>query len=215
MEEVISITNLRKTFKRKTIFDEATIKINKKDIVGLIGPSGQGKSVFIKTIIKFLKPNSGEIKIDSKEIGFSMQANSIYETLTVIQNLNYFGKLYGVSRKERKERSALLLKELGLEQYEKTLVNKLSGGTKKRVDIACALINDPEILVLDEPFLGLDPELIESLSRFFLYLNEKGKTILISSHRISEISLICTRFILMKNKTISEIKKEKIREAYK
>jgi ABC-2 type transport system ATP-binding protein len=208
---VLVIDNVSKRFKNKLIIDNVSMSIRKGEILGILGPSGSGKSTFIKMIIGFFKPTKGTIKIyDSKEkkiknqIGYSMQNNALYANLTVKQNLKYFAKMYDCPRKEIKVKISTLIEKLNLKEYEKELVTNLSGGTKKRVDIACALINDPEIIVFDEPFLGLDPKLIEDIL----------ETIIISSHRITEILKICTKLIALKDKKFYDLPKNRINEVY-
>ena len=104
--------------------------------------------------------------------------------------------------------------QLNLEEYKKVLVRNLSGGTRKRVDVACALIKDPEIVVLDEPFLGLDPALVGSLSKLIAALKKSGKTIIISSHRARELSDICTRIVLLRSGQLFSIKKNQLGRVY-
>lgn len=213
--EILSIKGVNKSFKKKSVLQGANLFVNQGEILGLVGPSGSGKSVLSKILIGFLTPDSGErILIKGPKIGFSMQNNSIYSDLNVKQNLRYFSKLQKVRRRERKSRIEELIRLLGLKEFEKVLVKNLSGGTAKRVDIACALLTDPEIVLFDEPFLGLDPKLIENLSRIMLYLNRKGKTILISSHRVEELTRICSRFVLIKNKIVRQIDKKQLIKAY-
>jgi ABC-2 type transport system ATP-binding protein len=210
--EIISIKGVNKSFKRKKILEDINLSINKGEIVGIIGPSGCGKSVLTKILIGFLKPDSGKILFNpnlKKEIGFSMQNNSIYDYLTIRQNFKYFAKMYNIPRKKRKEAIPEIMNKLNLIEFEKTIVRKLSGGTQKRVDIGCALLNDPNILILDEPFVGLDSDLIDKISKFLLLLNKKGVTIIISSHRTNELTLICSRFALIKNKKLQLINKKR------
>ena len=216
--DVISLKGVNKSFDNIKILDDIFLYVKKEEIIGLVGRSGSGKSVLIKILIGFLSNDSGEIKIDQtikNKIGFSMQNNSIYEYLTVKQNLNYFSKIYGISRKTRKIIIPEIIRKLGLQEFEKVLVSKLSGGTKKRVDIACALLNDPEVLILDEPFLGLDPELVNKLASFILELNKRGKTIIISSHGLEELKRICSRFMLVKDKKLKFIGRNDLINAYK
>ncbi|MAG07820.1 hypothetical protein CMI46_03330 [Candidatus Pacearchaeota archaeon] len=218
--EIISINNLSKSFKKKKVIENTNFSIKQGEILGILGPSGSGKSTFIKTLIGFHKPSSGEIIINSEIIntktknplGFSTQENSVYDYLTVKQNLKYFSKIYQIP--ERKKRINYLLNKLNLKEFEKTLGKNLSGGTKKRLDIACALIPDSDIIVFDEPFLGLDPALINSISKLILELNSKGKTIIISSHRVKELSKICTKLIAIKNKKFYSLNKSEIEHVY-
>jgi ABC-2 type transport system ATP-binding protein len=218
--ELVSINNLSKSFKKKKVIENVNFSIKQGEILGILGPSGSGKSTFIKTLIGFHKPSSGEIIINSEIIntktknplGFSTQENSIYDYLTVKQNLKYFSKIYQIP--EKKKRINYLLNKLNLKEFEKTLCKNLSGGTKKRLDIACALIPDPNIIVLDEPFIGLDPALINTISKLILDLNKKRKTIIISSHRVKELSKICTRLIAIKNKKFYSLHKSEIEQVY-
>ena len=201
--DILSFKEVSKSFSHKKILKEVNFSVKKGEILGIVGPSGSGKSVLIKMLIGFIKPSSGNISFNlSPRVGFSMQNNSLYNYLTVKQNLIYFSKLSGVSKSQRQNTISLLIKNLRLIEFENTLVKKLSGGTKKRVDIACALLNNPDVIILDEPFIGLDPTLIELLSKFILKLNNQGRTIIISSHRIKELSSISSRVLLVKNKKI-------------
>jgi len=214
---VLEVKGVSKSFGDNSILENIKLKLKEKEILGIVGASGQGKSVLIKTLIGFLKPDKGEIisPIPKNKVGFSMQDNSIYEYLKIKQNWKYFGKLKGLSRTEIKEQTQKLLEELDLTKYRKKLVKKLSGGTQKRVDLGCALITKPKILILDEPFLGLDPELIRNLSKYLTHLKKQGTSIIISSHRVKEISLICSRLVQLKNKTISPISKRRVGEVYR
>ncbi|MFH1311156.1 MAG: ABC transporter ATP-binding protein [Nanoarchaeota archaeon] len=216
--EIISLKEIKKSFRRKNVLHNVNLSVKEGEIIGLIGKSGSGKSVLMKIIIGFLEPDKGIITINNltkNKINFSMQGNSIYDYLTVKQNLRYFSKMYGLSRKERKIIIPEIINNLELKDFENIIVKKLSGGTQKRVDIGCAMINDPNILILDEPFLGLDPELVKKLSTFIWNLNRRGKTIIISSHDIPELSKICSRFMLIKNGDLILIKKDELAGVYK
>jgi len=217
MEEVISLQGVGKSFGKKNILENINFSINKGELIGLIGRSGSGKSILIKMIIDFLKPDKGNIirNIPKEKINFSMQGNSIYEYLTVRQNLMYFSKMYGLNKRERKEIIAEVIDKLALKEFENVIIKNLSGGTQKRVDIACSLLNNPEVILMDEPFLGLDPELVNKIGTLMIKLNENGKTILISSHDIKTLSLICKKFFLIRNKEIDLVKREKLGESYR
>jgi ABC-2 type transport system ATP-binding protein len=214
---LLEINNVSKSFGKKKILEGLNFTLKKGEIVGLIGKSGVGKSVLIKLLIGFLKPDKGTIKFNSKTkwpVGFSMQNNSLYDYLTVRQNLKYFAQIYKTPKKQYKQRINILIKQLNLKEFENVLGINLSGGTKKRVDIACALLNDPEILILDEPFLGLDPYLVDSLSKFIISLAKSGKCILFSSHRIRQLSNLCSKLVLIKDKKIYKINKNQLKEIY-
>jgi ABC-2 type transport system ATP-binding protein len=210
-QEVIKLSGITKKYKDKAVLDNIDLSINKQEIIGITGPSGSGKSVLIKIIIGYLKQDKGTVSIKSR-LGFSTQENSFYDNLTLRQNLNYFSKIYDV--KERKDKIKEILRTLSLEEYEKYLVKNLSGGTKKRVDIACALLNEPEILILDEPFVGLDQLLIKQLSDFLTELNKNGMTIIMSSHVLAPIEALCNKIIFIKDKKLFLVKKSDLKEAF-
>lgn len=215
--EVISLRGVSKSFGKKDVLKSINLSVNSGELLGLVGKSGSGKSVLIKTIIGFLKADSGQviIKDDLKDkINFSMQDNSIHSQLTVKQNLRYFAKMYDLERKEREDAIQEILTKLDLKDFENVIVKNLSGGTQKRVDIGCALLNGPDILLLDEPFLGLDPELVNRLGTLIIELNKKGKTIIISSHDLRVLYSICSKFALIKNGNLNFIKKEELANAY-
>ena len=211
VEEVLAVNNVSKKFKNKLVLQDINLSLNKKEILGITGPSGSGKTVFIKMLMGYIKPDKGAININPK-IGFSFQDNSFYENLTLKQNLNYFAKINNV--KNRKEKIKELLHILSLEGYEKNIVFNLSGGTKKRVDIACALLTEPKILILDEPFVGLDYSLIKQLSEFLLNLRESGMTIIMSSHVLEPIENLCDKVIFIKDGELNIVNKSNIRNMY-
>jgi len=211
MEEVISLKGVSKKFKKNLIFEDVNLSINEKDIFGILGPSGGGKSVLIKIILNFIQQDKGSVRVKRK-IGFSMQNNSFYENLTLIQNLNYFAKMYNVKNKDEKIKS--LISTLALEGYENTRALHLSGGTRKRADLACALLNDPDILILDEPFSGLDSFLVKQLSDFLKQLKEHGMTIILSSHLLNQVENLCNKFIFINKGTATMLAKGQLKKLY-
>jgi ABC-2 type transport system ATP-binding protein len=216
--DIISLKGVSKSFNDNKILDDISLYIKKGESIALVGKSGSGKSVLIKILIGFLNKDSGIIEINpniENKIGFSMQNNSIYDYLTVKQNLKYFSEIYKIPKKIRNIIIPELINKLSLDEFKNVLAKKLSGGTKKRIDIACALLNNPEVLILDEPFLGLDPELVNRLGNFILELNKMGKTIIISSHGLDELKKICTRFVLVKDKKLKIIGRDELVNAYK
>lgn len=208
---------ITKSFGRKKILDDVSFSISAGEVVGFVGRSGAGKTVLIKILIGFYKPDRGRVVVNSESqnsIGYSMQDNALYEQLTVKQNLFYFAGIYKVPKKLRKERVNILISRLNLKEYENVILKNLSGGTKKRVDIACALISDPHVVVMDEPFLGLDPVLVDSLSAFIVDLTKMGKAVFISSHQTDVLDRIATRVIMLREGKLFSIKKSQMREVY-
>ncbi|MBM3231970.1 ABC transporter ATP-binding protein [Candidatus Pacearchaeota archaeon] len=205
---MIELVNVSKKLGGRKILDNVSLKFGGNDVVGVLGPNGAGKSVLLKTIAGFLKPDKG--KIYSKgEIGISIQDNSFYESLTVEQNLYYFARIYRI--KEKKKKINELLKELGLEKFVKSGANTLSGGTKKKLDLACSLLNSPSTIILDEPFTGLDKMFVDELNTLLKTIHSLGVTIIISSHIIPSMIDICNRFILVQDGEIKEVSREEVK----
>jgi ABC-2 type transport system ATP-binding protein len=214
---VLFADGVTKSFWRKKVLDDVSLFLSPGEIVGFVGRSGAGKSVLIKILIGFYHPDKGHVAVNSNSknpIGYSMQDNALYDQLTVKQNLYYFSGIHKIPRKIRKERVELLIARLNLKEYENVLLKNLSGGTKKRVDIACALLTDPDVIVLDEPFLGLDPVLVDALSNFIIALGKMGKAVLVSSHQTDVLDKIATRVVMLKGGKIYDIQKSQMREVY-
>jgi ABC-2 type transport system ATP-binding protein len=177
------------------------------DVMGLIGRSGSGKSTLIKTILGLKRPDSGYVKffVDDKEmdikpfVGFSPQHNSLYPLLTVKENIVIFGRLYNMKYSDIKNNMNFLLEKLEIKDVADKKIFQLSGGMQKRVDIAVALIHSPLIIVLDEPFTGLDISLQNFIWDFLLELKDEGRIIIVSSHLIRDLQFYCTKVGLLEN----------------
>ncbi len=208
---VIDLKGVSVKFKGNFVLNDVSFSVEDGDVFGIIGPSGSGKSVLIKLLIGFLEPYKGKVGVNSK-VGFSMQNNSIYDNLTLRQNLNYFGKMYGV--KNIKDRVDYLVEMLSLGEHEGKLVRELSGGTRKRVDLACAMLNSPEILVLDEPFVGLDSRLVNQLIGFLKSLNEGGMTVVLSSHLLENVKGFCNKVLFVEGGRTKLIDPGKLERVY-
>lgn len=176
-------------------------------ILGLIGGSGSGKSTVINAIVGLKLPDTGRITffLDNKEaslndhLGYSPQQNSLFPYLTVEENVLTFAKLYKVDSYEAHNRMEKLLKRLNLFQHKQKLIYQLSGGMKKRVDLAVTLIHSPKLIILDEPFNGLDISLQKFIWNLLLELKEQGKLIIVSSHMLLDIKKNCDKFGLVHN----------------
>jgi len=210
---MINVSGLSKTFGSFKAVDNLDIDIEKGEIYGLIGPNGSGKTTTILVLLDILNPDPGaKVTIDKKEIpkrinevypkiGYMPQELSLYLDLTVEQNLKFFGKLYKIPKPLINSRIQEVLELIKLTEYKKRLISKCSGGMQRRCSLAVALLHKPEILILDEPTVGIDPELrIEFWNYFKQISNEDGVTILITTHYLAE-SINCDRIGLM-NKRI-------------
>jgi ABC-2 type transport system ATP-binding protein len=203
MEKVIETKNLKKKFGKILAVENVNLEIEKGKIFGLIGPNGGGKTTLVRLILGILRPTEGEVFVFGKKmpnrkvlkkIGYMPQESALYENLTLKENLLTFGEIFGV--KNLKERIKEVLKFVGLEGWENEIVENFSGGMKKRASFSISLLPDPEILILDEPTVGIDPPLMVSFWEYFKELSTIGKTILITTHNLQE-AMNCQEIGLM------------------
>jgi len=184
--------------------EKLSLEIEKGEIFGFLGRNGAGKTTTIKCLMGILSPDSGKIEIDGvsirdfpidvkQKIGYIPEKIGLYEKLTPEEIVEYLGKFYQINENDLKEKAKELFEIFGLERHLEKKIEYLSMGLKKRVALVCALINDPDLLVLDEPMSGLDPESTAALRESLLRLNKKGLTIFLSSHLLAEVQKICSR----------------------
>ncbi len=191
----VKTDNLTKCYGNFKAVDGLDLHVKKGEIYGLLGPNGAGKTTVIKILGGLLKKTSGtaevlEMEVPNKQvsanIGYMPQETAMYLGLTVHQNIEFFGQLFGLDKEQIARREAELLKFVDLVDWKDELVQKLSGGMKHRVSLACALIHEPEVLFLDEPTVGVDPKLRVNFWNFFTKFKENGKTIIITTHYMDE-----------------------------
>jgi ABC-2 type transport system ATP-binding protein len=201
--EVISIKNLSKKFGSFLAVDNLSFDVSKGEIFGLLGPNGAGKTTTINMICGLLPLTEGEIdffvgkeKEEKSLIGYCPQENIYYPKLTCLEQLIFMGSLYGSSNNDSKIRGTELLGMLGLEEKSGVFARNLSGGMKRRLNICLALIHDPEILILDEPEAGLDPQ-SRILIRNFIKDFAKNKTVILTSHNMDEIERLADRVAII------------------
>ncbi|MCF7865825.1 ABC transporter ATP-binding protein [Candidatus Woesearchaeota archaeon] len=216
---LIKIKNLSKSFSHTNILRDINLDIMPGEILGLIGVSGAGKTTFLNSIIGFYRPETGSVMFLSKDgttyksiidnkheakhlYGFASQLPSFYEKLTAKENLEYFGKLYDLKEDLLNDNIRTLLKIMNLENNEHILAKNLSGGMERRLDIACSLVHNPKLLILDEPTADLDPALRKHIIEMIAKINKQGTTILLSSHHLDELESICSRVAIMKDRQI-------------
>ena len=194
MENMITTNNLCKKFKKQIANDNICLTVKKNSIYGLLGPNGAGKSTLLKMITGMLNPSSGEIyfqgsplkRVDLVNIGALIESPPIYENLTAYENLKVRALLYDLPN----SRIAEVLEIVNLTDTGKKRTRQFSMGMKQRLGIAMALLNNPSLLILDEPTNGLDPIGIQDFSELMLSLPKKGITVILSSHILSEVELI-------------------------
>lgn len=212
---IVEVDHLSKSYGTIHAVDDLNFSVDKGDVYGFLGPNGAGKSTTIRMLLSLIKPTSGNIRIFGKElknnrnyifskIGSIVEKPDFYRYLSAFDNLNYFSKISG--KNIQVKRIYELLELVGLNGREKEKVKGYSHGMKQRLGIAQTLLADPDLIILDEPTTGLDPQGIIDIRHLISYLQkEKGKTILLSSHILSEIELIATRMIIInKGKSVVE-----------
>lgn len=201
---MIELKNVTKKYGKYVAIDNISFKIEKGEIVGFLGRNGAGKTTTMNLITGLLKPTEGEIYIDSeplskksrKKIGYMLENTPLYDELTVREFIDYMCDLKKIKREERKIEVDRLIKDLNLTDVKNKLIRNISRGYKQRTSLAGALVGNPEILILDEPTVGLDPKQIIEIRNLIKSLRKKH-TILLSSHILSEISQMCQRVIII------------------
>lgn len=202
--------------------DELSLQVPSGISFGLLGPNGAGKTTLIRLLVGLLKPKSGTIrilgKIPSRKtahlIGYMPQLHSLYTELSVIQNINFFARVYQMNdKRQRNERVEEVIRLVDLWQRRKDSVLKLSGGMRQRVSLACAIVHNPPLLFLDEPTVGLDPELRVTFWEHFATLTKQGITLIVSSHTMDDAAH-CDRLAFMRDgKLIAHGTPNELREA--
>ena len=212
MKNSIEVINLSKSYKTKKAVNNISFKIDENEIVGLLGPNGCGKTTTIGMILGLLKPTSGQVLINGKNIennkisilhkmNFISPYIELPKKLTVKQNLIVYGKLYNI--KNLNERINFLSEKLRLGDLLDKITGELSSGQKNRVSLAKALINDPTVLLLDEPTAALDPETADFIRTFLEKLKEEKKiSVLLASHNMDEVKRLCNSVMMMKDGNI-------------
>ncbi len=204
---MIKITDLRKTYGSHIAVDGVSFDIRSAETFGLLGPNGAGKSTTIHMLVGALRPDSGTVEIDGvvdptrsasrRSIGIAPQSNALYEELTGCENLRFFGSLYGLTGAKLKERVDWSLDFVGLADRAGDFVRTYSGGMKRRLNIAAAIIADPKVILLDEPTVGVDPQSRNHMFDNIEQLKRDGKTILYTTHYMEEAQRLCDRVAIM------------------
>ncbi len=205
---IISMEKVVKRYKELVALDHFDLQVEKGQVYGLLGPNGSGKSTAINSMLALLTISKGEIKLFDtpvkptsyalkRRIGLVPQEVAVIGELNVVENIDYFCGLYVPSYKERKKLVDEAIDFTGLEKFRKFLPKKLSGGLKRRLNIACGIAHKPELIILDEPTVAVDPQSRNSILEGIQALNQMGTTVLYTSHYMEEVEQICTRITIM------------------
>ncbi len=206
-EPMVVINQLVKQFGKLRAVDNLTTDIYAGETFGLIGPNGSGKTTLIRMLVGLILPTSGTIHIMNERIpsnkvaaqmGYMTQLSALYLDLTARENMQFFCNVYGLRGKEQKQRIREMLERVELADRANDVVGNFSGGMRQRLSLACALVHHPNLLLLDEPTVGVDPELRRAFWDYFAQLNKEGATIIVSTHQLDEAAR-CTRLGLMRS----------------
>ena len=209
-KKVLRAENLVKRYKKRAVVDTVSVSVAQGEIVGLLGPNGAGKSTTFYMIVGMIRPNGGRVFLDEKEItklpmykraragvGYLTQEASVFRTMTVRDNLKAVLEMTSLTGKEQNERCDKLLEEFGLAHIHKSKGYMLSGGERRRTEIARALATDPKFILLDEPFAGIDPIAVEDIMEIVMQLKYRNIGVLITDHNVHETLSITDRSYLL------------------
>jgi ABC-2 type transport system ATP-binding protein len=216
MNTAVALENVYKTYNQISVVHNLSFTIQEGEIFGLLGPNGAGKSTTIRMLITLAKPSRGKIQIAGydvernpalvkRSIGVVLQQLSVDGELSVWENLEFHGRMHHIPNPERQKRINRWLEYVALENKREALVKTLSGGMKRRLQIARALLHEPSILFLDEPTVGLDPQTRRRLWEIIQDLNQQGMTILLTTHYMEEVEFLCDRMGIMDRGKLIEL----------
>ncbi len=207
MAEIIKATNLSKSYQQIKAVDDLTLTVDRGDFFGFLGPNGAGKTTTIRMLTGIIKADRGKIIIDglgqgerekiARLIGVVPESRGLYEWMTASEYLQFFANIYGIKGKAQTEIVDSLLSQVDLTARKDSNIGTYSRGMRQRLGLARALINEPQILFLDEPTLGLDPQGQEDIQNLLRHLNQAGVTIFLSSHLLHEVSNLCSRIAII------------------
>lgn len=206
-EDIISIKDFTMRFGKVTVIDALSFTVKKGETFGLLGSNGSGKTTTLRTLLGIYAPTSGELLIDGKpyavdggvKLGYLPEERGLYKKETVIDVMTYFGELKGMTRQAAHDDSMKFLDRVSLVDKAKTRLDKLSGGQQQKVQLGVTVLNDPELLILDEPTKGFDPVNRKLLMDIIEEHQERGATVVFVSHQMDEVERLCDRIILLKD----------------
>ncbi|MCS6870362.1 MAG: ATP-binding cassette domain-containing protein [Anaerolineae bacterium] len=205
MSNAIEVQRITKRYGQKVAVDDISFEVRRGEIFSLLGPNGAGKTTTIRMILDIIKPDSGTIHVlgapfseeTKKRIGYLPEERGLYKNVPLVELLSYIGTLKGMRRREAEQRAAQLLDELDLGAYKKGKVRELSRGMSQKVQFAATIIHRPELLIIDEPFAGLDPVNTEIIKNMIFRLRSEGATIVMSIHEMHQVEEMADRLLMI------------------
>lgn len=203
--KAVEVNHLYKSYTGKRAVEDLSFSVDPGEILGLIGPNGAGKSSTIKIILDFMKPDSGEVKIFGQQmdeacknqIGYLPEEKGLYKKLTAIDLILYFASLKGMDKSSAKEKADVLLRRTGMFESRKKKIKEMSKGMGQVIQFIVTIIHDPKLIIMDEPFSGLDPVNTELMKNIVSDLRNDGKAIILSTHQMNQVEEICDRVLMV------------------
>ena len=220
---MLKLENVTKYYDDFLAVDNLSFDVKEGEIFGLLGVNGAGKTTTFRMILNLIEPTSGNITLNGKKIdysvtdkiGFLTEERSLLTKLTVKEQCLYYGTLKGMEKEDILKKMKTLLEKFGVPEYENKKIKELSKGNQQKVQFICAVIHNPELIILDEPFTGLDPINLEMMKEEIINFKNQGKTIIFSSHRMEHIETLCDRLtILRKGRTVLQGQLKEIKQSY-
>lgn len=220
---IISLNNVQKNFGNQPVLKEANFNVQQGEIVGLIGPSGAGKSIIIKIVLGMEKANEGQALVFNTQmpnrellnnIGYMAQADALYDVLTGYENLYFFAQMNGIKKAVIKNEIQHVSQVVELTEHLAKKVSGYSGGMKRRLSLAIALLGEPDLLILDEPTVGIDPGLKRKIWRELYHIKEAGRTILVTTHAMDEAELTDRVVLLLDGEIIADESPKELMKDY-
>lgn len=221
---MLKVENVTKYYKKNCAVDNLSFEVKKGEIFGLLGENGAGKTTTFRIIMGLLDSDSGEATLDGKKIdyditdhvGYLPEERSLMKKMTVKEQVIFYGILKGMEAKEIEKKLEALLKEFGIEEYMNRKISELSKGNQQKIQFITSFINDPKLLILDEPFSGLDPINVELFKNKIRELVKKGTSIIFSSHQLEHIEEFCQKIVILsKGKVVISGDVDKIKKDYR
>lgn len=220
MERSVEVSHLSKSYNGQSVVNDISFDISKGEVFGLIGPNGAGKTTIIRMLLDIIRPDSGNIRILNdtltgelkNKIGYLPEERGLYKKLTVMETLLYLGSLKNMKSKDR---VSMFLDKMGMFPHKDKKISELSKGMQQKIQLIAALIHDPEFIILDEPYSGLDPVNMKLVKDLIIELGNEGKTILISTHMMDQVERMCDRiFMIHEGKGVLYGSVDEIRSCY-